>query len=325
MKIKWIKHSNNKTCDITEFVSMTTWSGSVSQAARSLEIAVLYSPLDRNIQEINIALGDRLKLYSDDNDLLIDAMVYNRERISEQGTITYSGYDELNRLLKSDGTYNFKNTTPEKITKKVCNDLKVDTGNIASTNVNIKSLLADSMNYYDIIMTAYTKAHKMNGKKYMPFASGKKVSVIEKGTIVKNFSLNDKINITGSSYSESLDSMINKVKIYDDKGKQIGEVKNDGWINAYGIFQSSYTKEEDVIASKAAKNMLTGIDKTASVDALGNIYCISGFGVKLKDSLTGLTGVFWIDSDSHTWENGNHTMSLELAFKNIMDEKEDSD
>ncbi len=37
---------------------------------------------------------------------------------------------------------------------------------------------------------------------------------------------------------------------------------------------------------------------------------------------TGLNGVFWIDSDTHTWENGTHIMSLELNFKNIMDSKE---
>lgn len=40
------------------------------------------------------------------------------------------------------------------------------------------------------------------------------------------------------------------------------------------------------------------------------------------NSATGLNGVFWIDSDTHTWENGTHIMSLELNFKNIMDSKE---
>lgn len=42
----------------------------------------------------------------------------------------------------------------------------------------------------------------------------------------------------------------------------------------------------------------------------------------MQDGATGLSGIFWIDSDTHTWENGTHIMNLELNFKNIMDEKE---
>jgi hypothetical protein len=323
MKIKWTKQSDNSTSDITDFISTVNWGGSSSQVSRTLEISCLNSPNDKNIKDLPIKLGDRLKLYSDDNKLLIDIMVYNRERNSEAGTITYNGFDNLNYLLRSNGTYNFKNVTPEKITKTVCNELKIDIGDIVSTNVNIKSLLIDGEGYYDIIMKAYTKAHISNGKKYMPIMFGKKLYVIEKGEIVKDFLLSEKVNILNSSYSESLDSMVNKIKIYDDKGKQIGEIKNDTWIKLYGIFQDTYTKEDGINASIAAKNMLKGIDKTASLEAIGNIYCISGYGVKIKDSITGLSGTFWIDNDSHTWENGIHTMSLDLAFKNIMDTQEE--
>lgn len=324
MKVKWIKQSNNTTYDITDFISSVTWSGSVSQASRSLEISVAYSPLDSNIKDPGIKPGDRLKLYDDNDKLLINAMVYTRERVSEQGTITYSGYDDLNRLLKSNGTYSFKTTTPEKIVKTICNDLKIATGTIAETKVPVKKFLADGENFYNMIMRAYTKAYQANGKKYMPFMYDQKLYVIEKGEVISDFSLKDDINITASNYSENIDSVINKVKIYNDKGQQVGEVKNNDSISLYGIFQDVYTKEDGVNATTAANNMLKGIEKSASIEAIGNISCISGYGIKIKDSITGLTGKFWIENDTHTWENGNHTMSLELAFKNIMDAQEDA-
>ena len=98
--------------------------------------------------------------------------------------------------------------------------------------------------------------------------------------------------------------------------------KNDKNVTTYGIFQDAYVKEEGVNATTAAKNMLIGVSKESSVEAIGNIKCISGYAVKIKDSLTGLTGKFWINTDSHTWSNGVHTMSLNLAFKNIMDMQE---
>ena len=57
----------------------------------------------------------------------------------------------------------------------------------------------------------------------------------------------------------------------------------------------------------------------------GDLACIAGNGVEVYDKATGLSGVFWIDSDTHTWENGTHIMNLELNFKNIMDSKEYTD
>jgi hypothetical protein len=322
MRISWYQQSSKNTYDITQFVSTINWSGSASQASRQLSMTVLYSPLDNNLKDINIGIGDRIKLYYDDNSLLIDAMVYTRERVTQQGTISYSCYDDLNLLIKSSASYNFRNTTPEKITETVCNDFKISLGSLSTANIHISKLLVEGESIYNIIMKAYTKAYQANGKKYMPIMIGRKLHVIEKGTIIDNYSLHEDYNITSSNYSESLDSMINRVKIYNENGSQIDEVKNDSWTNKYGVFQAVLQKEEGVNPVLAAKAMLQGINQEASLEALGDIRCISGYGVKIKDSVTNLSGKFWIESDSHSWQNGVHTMSLDLAFKNLMDIQE---
>lgn len=71
------------------------------------------------------------------------------------------------------------------------------------------------------------------------------------------------------------------------------------------------------------EDMLSGVEKKVTLDGInGDLSCIAGNGVEVYDKATGLNGVFWIDSDTHTWENGTHIMSLELNFKNIMDSKE---
>ena len=321
MKILWI-HSGKQT-DITELVSSVIWGGSARQASRTLEIAVAYSPYDSNLARPNIELGDRLQLIDDTERLLIDAMVYTRSRPSEAGTVTYSGYDELNRMLRSNGSFNFKNTTPEAITRTLCNQLKIEQGNIAESNVNIASLLVDSESFYDIMMKAYTKAYRATGVKFMPIMSGRKLSVIEKGTLISSFTLEEGRNISGSNYEESLEDMVNRIVITDDSGKIIGEVSETAWQSLYGIFQDVYTKESGINPYTAAKALLTGIRQTASLEALGKEECISGYSVKVKDSITGLTGIFWIENDTHTWENNIHTMSLELTFENLMDTRED--
>lgn len=65
--------------------------------------------------------------------------------------------------------------------------------------------------------------------------------------------LADEYNITNTKYEETIDSMVNVVKIYDENKKQVGEVKNGNWIDKYGIYQQIYTKEKGINAETAAK------------------------------------------------------------------------
>lgn len=326
MKIKWLKHKNGFTYtkDITQAVSSVSWSGSVSQAARTAEIAVINAPNDKNVKslKLNIGAGDAVKLY-EDGDLIFFGEVQSTRKTSETGTVTYTCCDLLNHLLKSTGVYNFSDTTAERITKKICADLKIKTGKIAETKTAIKKMIIDGDTFYDIIMKAYTKAAKQTGKKYICRMNGSKLSVEAKGKKVKNFILAEEYNITSAEYEETIENMVNVVKIYDEKGAQAGEVRKDKWVEKYGIYQQIYKMESGINAKTAAKNMLQGIEKRVTLDGInGNLKCIAGNGVEVYDKATGLNGLFWIDSDTHTWENGTHTMNLELNFKNIMDSRE---
>ena len=110
MKIKWIRHKNGYvyTSDITQAVSSVSWSGSVSQAARTAEIAVINAPNDKNVKnlKLNIGAGQVIKLY-EGGDLIFFGEVQSTRKTSETGTVTYTCYDLLNHLLKSTGAYLF--------------------------------------------------------------------------------------------------------------------------------------------------------------------------------------------------------------------------
>lgn len=326
MKIEWIRSKEGYvyTTDITEAVESVRWGGSVSQAARTAEITIINAPNDTNVTNLNlnIAAGNTIKLY-ENNEIIFVGEVITKESKSETGTVTYFCTDLLNHLLKSTAIYNFANTTAEKITKKVCADFEISTGTIVATNAPIKKMIVDGCSVYDIIMQAYTKAAKQTGEKYICRMNGMSLSVEQKGTIVSNFVLAEEYNITNTRYEETIDNMVNMVKIYDETGTQIGEVKKDTWINNYGIYQQIYKKESGINETTAANNMLQDVEKKVTLDGInGDLSCIAGNGVEVYDNATGLSGVFWIDSDTHTWENGTHIMNLELNFKNIMDSKE---
>lgn len=325
MKIIWTKKKDGSEKNITNVVGSTTWGGSIEQAAREATITVLNAPNDSNITKLklNIAPGDILKLYEGDT-LIFYGEVQTSEKRDEIGTVSYKARDLLDHLLRINHKQKFKNKTAEAITKELCKKYGITTGSIVATKKVIKKLIIDDSSLYDIIMTAYTKASKSTGKKYMAYMSGKKLCVKAKGATVSNYELDEYKNLSEASYEETIENMVDQVKIYNDKGKQVGAVKNAAHIKRYGIYQSVYTKEKGVNAQTAAKNMLNGIEKKVNVSTIdGNIKCISGNAVKVTDTATGLKGIFWIQNDSHTWEGGRHTMNLELSFKNIMDKKDE--
>lgn len=297
-----------------------TWSGSAYSAARSLEFTILNPAGDKHFTKLpDIKTGDLICMYKD-SDKLFHGKITKRGRKGEAGTITYTAQDFLLYLIRSKGTYKFKKKKPEQITKLICKDLKIKTKSIEKTGVKIKKLLFNDKEYYNMILAAYTKAYRKTGTKYQLIMEGDKLSVIKKGQQL-SVVLNQSEGITESSYEESTDSMVNKVVIYNSKNKKIGSVSNKNWIKSYGTFQESISVDKGS-GKKQAKNTLEGLDKTATLTAIGDIKCRSGYAVKINDTDSGLTGVFWIENDTHTFENGTYMMTLELAFKNIMQTEE---
>lgn len=64
------------------------------------------------------------------------------------------------------------------------------------------------------------------------------------------------------------------------------------------------------------------LTRKATVQCKGNALCVTGNAVMVKETYTGLYGLFFIDGDTHQWTNNIYTCKLELNWKNTMDEKE---
>lgn len=320
MKVQLI--NSNGVSDISQLVKSKVWSGDYQQAARKLEINIIKSSTDKNIPVVNINPGNMIRFLDDNRNELFQGYVFDRDKTKSSKEIKYTIYDGLYYLVKDKGTYNFKKMTAEGITKKVASDFNIPIGNLASTGI-VQSIIVQGETIYDIIMKVYTTASKHTGKKYIPIMQNGKLNVIEKGKIVANYILSEDTNIIDATYSDNIENMVNRVKIYDDKNNYIGKVENSDWIKLYGIFQDVYTKEKGKNANTEAKAMLKDIERTASINVdMGDNTCITGNAVKVKETFTGLVGLFYIDSDTHTFENGHHKMELGLSFQNMMDEKE---
>lgn len=312
-----ITHKGN---DITEIVSSIEWSGDYAQASRILDFNMAVSPTDYYLPKVTLVMGDVIKLLDDDDKEVFRGYVFSKEKSIGSSEMQVTCYDGLVYLLKSKGTYNFKDMTPQAITGKICSDFGIEVGKLESGSK--LSRIFDREEIYNIIMTAYTIESNKTEKLYMPKMIDGKLNVILKGNKKAKYELDARTTIINSSYGESMDNSINRVKIYDEEGKEKGQVKLEG---VPGILQEIYKEEEGIDANVGAKALLKGIEQTASLEALGNFECVTGNAVVIKESFTGLNGLFYIDNDSHTFANGQHSMSLGLSFKNVMDSQEGGD
>ena len=309
--------ASGEKIDITNLLINVTWSGDYKSCARKLEFSLISSPMDKNIPKVDIPLMSVISFYENNNELF-RGFVYEREKSSDNA-MSFLCYDYCAKLNDIKVSKNIKNQTASTIYNNFLTEYGLNKGDIIQTNAGVTKVFL-GVTAYDMIMTAYTEEAKATGKKYMLYSKGDKFCASEKGIVKLKLSFEEGKNILSSSFKESVSNMVNKVLIVDDNGNKVSEVKNDEWLKTYGLFQDVYKQQEGKDSNAEAKAMLKDIEKTCSLTGFGDTTCITGYGVQVKDTYTGLVGLFYIDSDTHTWEGGNYTINLELNFKNIMDE-----
>lgn len=308
---------NGEKLDLTNLLINVTWSGDYKSCARKLEFSLISSPMDKNIPKIDIPIMSIISFYEDDNELF-RGFVYEREKSSDNA-MSFLCYDYCAKLNDIKVSKNIKNQTASTIYNNFLTEYGLNKGDIIQANTGVTKVFL-GVTAYDMIMTAYTEEAKTTGKKYMLYSRGNKFYANEKGIVKLKLSFEEGKNILSSSFKESVSNMVNKVLIVDENGNKVSEVKNEEWHKTYGLFQDVYKQQEGKDSNAEAKAMLKDIEQTCSLTGFGDTTCITGYGVQVKDTHTGLVGLFYIDSDTHTWEGGNYTIDLELNFKNIMNE-----
>lgn len=147
------------------------------------------------------------------------------------------------------------------------------------------------------------------------------VCVIEKGALC-GVVLDGSYNLTEATYKTSLQKLVDRVIVTDKNGNQTSVVEDAGAQSKYGVVQRVYKQEEGKDATSEAKSLLYIMDQSATVTAASDTRAVSGYAIAVQEATTGLYGKFYIESDTHTFEDGKEMMQLTLAFSNMMDEKE---
>ncbi len=300
--------------DITQMIATLTWSGDKNSIVRKVTAEVVYRLGDLPVPE----LGDGLTL-TDGGSVLFQGYVVRRALDSEESKISITAYDRGVYLCNNQGTYKFRGITAEDIARTVCADYGIPVDSLASTGALLNRKFTGTA-LDKIITSAYTLAAEQTGERYAVRMTPAGLLVKVKEQSQTSLILRPRSNLIRASTTESIEKMVNSVAIYDEQGNRLSVQNDQGAIDLYGMMQRHITQRDGEDVSGEAKTLLEdgALAKTVTAQVLGNSTLITGETVIAEEEGTGLSGLFWIESDSHTWVRNTYQTRLTLNCRNVM-------
>lgn len=309
-KIELFRINTEGRLDISQIVNNIVSEGEYRSCCRTLGFELLEN-------KIVIKSGEAIELRINDNDVFA-GMITNKGLSTDSKIINISCKDGGMFLKRNSFTYKFKDISPKSIVQKICTDFGLTPGNIYDLNTKVTRNFIN-VNLYDIIMTAYSLN---SDKKFHVTFTGKNLNVLERGELVEKHILKD--NLISVNASESTDSMINTVNVWNYDNQKIKVVQNDDERKLYGQFNDNIklTKDDKTDYNLEANKRLKGVEQKISVANIGNYQFTTGKAVIIETPINGIKGKYHIDADTHIYKNGIYTNKLVLNFDCVMDEKE---
>lgn len=300
----------NESEDIIDIVGTISNEGEYRSCCRILDFTILKD-------KIVIKIGD-IVTFKVNSKIQFKGIITSKSISTDDQMLNISCKDFGIYLKKNYGTYKFKNINPRSITEKICKDFNIPYSKIFDLNTLITRNFINE-NLYNIIMTCYT----LNSEKKFAIESvAGELQVVERGSLVEKYILED--NLISVDATESIDNMINTVNIYNHEDKLIKTIQNENDRKIYGQFNDylKLYKDYEKDYTKEANKKLKSVEQKISVGCLGNYEFVTNKAIIVETPINNIKGKYYIDADTHKWQNGIYTNKLTLNFEAIMDEHE---
>lgn len=303
-----------ETRDLTALVQSVTWAGDIRQTARELS-AVLAVPKDGSVELPPLEEGAWLTHQEDGKPLFFGPLLQCSAN-SQSVLVSMSALDRGRFLVRNKGYYKFTGITPEEAAAAVCADFGIPVDRLAATGVRLtQNFPGKSLD--NIIRTLYTLAGERNEKRYaMRFTGYGALQVVEK-PVKAGMAITQTMGVVNTW---SIEKLQNRVAIYTDDGALVRNVEDSASVRLNGVLSHVVVQKKGEDGESEAQAWLAdhGLTQKLTVEVLDpRAALIAGAAVELKDTGSGVTGLFWVDMDTHTWKNGQHYGKFTLNFRNL--------
>ena len=286
MKVMLIKNGGD-IIDVTQITEEFKIKGAAQECSRTLDLPLLRK-VDYYTPDIKAELGDIIDIVDEKDgeiEKIFKGVVWEIEledNSPEQQLTVYDYAVYLNKSHPKTSVYTDK--TAGEVSAAIIKEMGLKPGKLAE---GVKeSYNGRDMTAYDLIMHAYTKANKKNEKKYKLVAKGDEIHVMESGKrhpiVLEELSEVVPGKLLSTSYRQSLDDMVNKVEVVDEKKKDEKKEKDEKKKSQdqYGVVQKVIRGEKADI-----KGTMKDAKIEASVEVIADWDMITGMNVELKSSV----------------------------------------
>ncbi len=305
----------DSTQDVTDFIIRVQWSGDEASISRQLSFSILYE------EEENWpvpAVGNVITL-EEEGETLFNGWVVKRTLDSESISMDCVCYDGGIYLKNNDYTGKFRQETAEGMVTAACAEKGVPVVELAETGVTLDRKFS-GVRLDQLVRTAYSLAAEQTGERYSIRMKPGGLSVTVRQQSESSIDLRPRSNLMYATTTESIVDMVNSVGIYDQQGQRITTVADNAAIELYGTMERHLQQSETGDAYAEAEALLAdnGFSQNVTVEVLGDVRLITGETVMVEEEHTGLTGLFWIDADQHTWQRDQYSCKLTLNCRRVM-------
>lgn len=302
--------------DSTQLVQVLSWTGDIRQTARELT-ASLVIPRDGSVEVPPLEEGSWLTLEAEERTRFFGPLLTCSTN-SQSFLVSLSALDRGRFLAGNQGFYKFTDVTAEEAARTICGDFDIPVASLAATGVPLSQNFPGTSTLDQIIRKLYTMAGEENGKRYqLRFTGEGALEVVEKPDTA-SLEIAQTMGVTNTWNIEKLN---NRVAIYTDDGALVRNVDDGASLSLNGQLSHVIVQRSGEDAGAEAQAWLedNGLQQSLTVEVLNPpLDLLAGSAVILRDTGSGVSGLFWVDTDTHTWKNGQHFGKFSLNFRNIM-------
>ena len=174
---------------------------------------------------------------------------------------------------------------------------------------------------WDAIEDALSLEFDNTGTRYFVVSDKGAICLRKRQENIVQWVLETGANVSKYKYTKSIENVRTRIKLLSDEGKVLAEASDPGLEKKIGIMQEVDTPDETLNSAQItalAKSMLQEKktpQRTLSLNGLFGIPdVISGVGVFVMIPHIAITRSLYVDTDSHTFKDNLHTMSLDVSW-----------
>lgn len=313
--------------DVTQLVEQAKWKGRKGSSSRTLDVTLIDDDGYKHARSgIDVEQGHQC-IFSYDGVELFRGIIMSQTQ-TQAKKLQFTAYDNGIYLANNKDTFCYENKTASEIFQDCCARFNLPVGEVAKCSYKIPELTKSKTTAFDAIADALSLDFDATGIRHYVASDKGKLNLLTRRENILQWVIEVGQNLTSYSYSRSIEDIKTRVKMVSKEGTTVAEKSNAELEKRIGIFQEIDQPDESLTAAQV-NDLIASImeekgtpQRTLSVEAVGTAEVISGIGVYIIIPELEISRTFYVDEDTHTFKDNEHTMSLKLNYANDLAKEE---